>query len=249
MEIDIKGYKVLIDDEDYERIMAHGWSYKDNRHPYFHASISKISPIPTPLHRFIMECIPGDGVVIDHIDGNTLDNRKRNLRRCTHKGNNRNCIKPKNNTSGYKGVRLLGSFPTRYHAFIKVNYKQLSLNMWDTLDEAARAYDIASLYYFGEFAKLNFPVDNYSGIDLADEMSKLIHRIPRRNSSGTVGVRFRNDTKKWTTGIWISKTSFISLGCFSTIEEAIDARKEAEIRYGRVNKHERPILSESEIHI
>lgn len=240
MEINIKGYKVLIDEDDYERVSRHGWSYKDKGHPYFHASISDISSAhPTSLHRFIMGCVPGDGIYIDHINGNTLDNRKSNLRRCEAKGNCRNSAKPKNNTSGYKGVRKGKS--GLYAAFIKVNYRQISLNMWDTPEDAAYAYDIAALYYFKEFARLNYPKEQYANIDIEQELRLLTRKLPRRNTSGVVGVYFRNDTHKWTAQIAFGKNKVKNLGAFDTIEEAAEARKQAERALNRINLHERQL--------
>ena len=243
MEIDIKGYKVQIDEEDYSRVSRHGWSYKDRGHPYFHASISTICKTsPTPLHRFIMGCVPGDGIYVDHISGDTLDNRKCNLRKCEAKGNCRNSAKPKNNTTGYKGVSKGRN--DLYRAFIKVNYKQLSLGMWDTPEDAAYAYDVAALYYFKEFARLNYPKEQYISKDIEQELIHLIRKLPRRNTSGVVGVYFRKDTHKWTAQIAYGKKKVKNLGAFSTLEEAARARKQAELILNRTNLHERQLQQE-----
>ena len=240
MLINIKGIDVLVDDDDVERVLAHGWCPHRSAQSgvYFCASITAISNKPVSLHRFIMKLSPKDNKVVDHINGDTLDNRKENLRICTTKGNNRNSSTPRNNTSGYKGVTKRGKL---YMAYIKVNYKQIRLNSWSTIEDAARMYDIAALYYFGEFAKTNFPKDEYTGMDIRKEMQTRIRRLPTKNTSGTVGVYFRKDTRKW--AAQIAFTDHVqTLGSFSSKKEAISARREAERLYSRVNLHERDII-------
>lgn len=102
------------------------------------------------LHRLIL---PGDGLVADHIDGNKLDARRRNLRLCTQRENSRNRAKHKRNTSGFKGVtqRPNGS----YRAVITVDRKAIQLGSFVSAAEAAAAYDAAAARHFGDFARPN----------------------------------------------------------------------------------------------
>ena len=109
------------------------------------------------LHRFIMEAQPGEEV--DHINGDGLDNRRSNLRLCTHAENQHNRGKQKNNKSGYKGVSLT-SGGKRYTALIKANGIQHRLGYFTDPVDAARAYDKAALELHSEFALLNFPDEN-----------------------------------------------------------------------------------------
>lgn len=84
-EIQISGYTVLVDDEDVERISKYKWyidrgSIKSGA--YYFITQGRNFPCKTgtvPFHRFIMGCNRGDGTVVDHINRNTLDNRKSNL--------------------------------------------------------------------------------------------------------------------------------------------------------------------------
>lgn len=104
------------------------------------------------LHRLVMNAQKGD--VIDHINGNTLDNRLSNLRKCTVSENAKNRSLNKNNTSGYKGA--VWHAPTqKYQARIYVNGKWRSMGMHAEAKDAARAYNEAAKKYFGEYAKLN----------------------------------------------------------------------------------------------
>lgn len=102
------------------------------------------------LHREIMR--PGPGLVVDHINGDPLDNRRANLRVCTQAQNRANSMKPRRDdtTSRYKGVRVVESGWT---VVINRHY----VGTYHTEAEAARAYDDAARRLYGEFARLNFP--------------------------------------------------------------------------------------------
>ena len=80
------GKYALIDDEDYDLIAAHKWWYNTNGYAYTTKRVDGKNK-NTMMHHFIM---PREGLTIDHISGNTLDNRRSNLRYLTHAGNLRN---------------------------------------------------------------------------------------------------------------------------------------------------------------
>lgn len=94
-------------------------------------------------------------VRIDHRNGNGLDNRKVNLRPCTHSQNLQNQRKRKDNTSGYKGVAWHPG-ARKWYAYIQVEKKRLHLGLFANPVEAAQAYDAAARLHFGEFARPNF---------------------------------------------------------------------------------------------
>jgi len=153
--IEIGGYDVLIDDEDYEKINTHSWCIFHSRseRPYVVRYINNSGKqIRIWLHRIIIN--PPDGKVVDHINNNTLDNRKCNLRICTHKENIRNQKKRKNNASGFKGVYFVEK-NKKYRATIRVNGKGIHLGLFGTPEEAHKAYCEASKKYHGEFGRVS----------------------------------------------------------------------------------------------
>ena len=151
-EIQISGYTVLVDDEDLERVKELAWHVGNkgaHGDPYFEHCTWK-QPI-IRLNRFIMGCTYKDGNVVDHIDGNTLDNRKRNLRICTTAENSRNGRTRKNN-SGYKGVCYLVK-KNLYRARITKDYKTYTVGYFHTPEEAYEARCKALDGFHGEFAR------------------------------------------------------------------------------------------------
>jgi len=89
---------------------------------------------------------------IDHINGDTLDNRLSNLREATHQQNLFNRGANKNNTTGYKGVRKTRS-GQKYWAEIKIDRKSKYLGVFDSAELAHQAYCAAAAHLHGEFAK------------------------------------------------------------------------------------------------
>jgi hypothetical protein len=103
------------------------------------------------LHRFITGAVRGQDV--DHINGDTLDNRRANLRVCSRSDNLGNQKLRGNNTSGFKGV-YWNVAAGKWRAKIADVY----LGLYPTAEDAARAYDDGARMRWGEFARLNFPL-------------------------------------------------------------------------------------------
>ena len=106
------------------------------------------------VHRLIME--PDDGMVVDHIDGNGLNNLRENLRVCTNAENSRNTRQYAKTASRFKGVSKADSKSNPWKARLKYNYKEVYIGTFKTQEEAARAYDEKAKELFGEYANLNF---------------------------------------------------------------------------------------------
>ena len=111
------------------------------------------------LHREVMGHPAGK--LVDHRDGDGLNNRRGNLRVCTHTQNMRNSQKRCNNRSGFKGV-YFHRHAKKWNALIQVDGKGLHLGSFTDPAAAARAYDAAALKHHGEFARTNFPAEGAS---------------------------------------------------------------------------------------
>lgn len=145
-----QGKVALVDDEDFERLNKHKW-YCRNGYAVRMTKFSLGKRQAILMHREIIS--PPQGLVVDHINGDGLDNRKKNLRACTHAENIRNQKLNRLNTTGYKGVCVNSK---KWIARIKINGKLLYLGRYNTPEEAAQVYDEAARKYFGKFAKVNF---------------------------------------------------------------------------------------------
>jgi hypothetical protein len=149
-----KGQIAIIDDEDYERISAFKWCCAYGRETFYgkRAYGFQSEHITVLLHRFILNA-PKD-MQVDHINGDGLDNRRANLRICTHADNQHNRKKQKTNTSGYKGVFWNKQYK-KWEVQIRAE-KKIRVGMFSDKEEAARAYDAKAKELHGEFARLNF---------------------------------------------------------------------------------------------
>ena len=142
----------LVDDEDYEWISSFKWGIYRNKNEIYARRIkrSKGKLYVTHMHRLIMDC--PEGMVVDHINHNGLDNRRQNLRVCTPAQNQKNMRPQKGRTSKYLGVCKRGNSWLVYISHMNIRHY---LGSYKTEIEAAQAYDNAAKVYHGEFANLN----------------------------------------------------------------------------------------------
>lgn len=98
-----------------------------------------------------------EGFETDHEDTNRLNNQDYNLRTVTHKQNMFNMKLQKGGSSKYKGVNWVKE-RKKWRSRIKFNGVEKFLGRFNCEIKAAKAYDLAALKYFGEFAKLNFQI-------------------------------------------------------------------------------------------
>jgi hypothetical protein len=155
------GMVAIVDAADYDFLMQWKWHIcggKRERTWYAarNAPISRGKQIQTRvmMHREILGAEPGTR--IDHIDGDGLNNTRKNLRFCTHQQNLCNRPAQINNTSGYKGV-YWHKRASKWVAQISENGKRKYLGRFANAEDAAHAYDAAAKELYGEFARLNFP--------------------------------------------------------------------------------------------
>lgn len=152
---DYEDVEVIVDDDDYDKVNKYHWCFGGSVVGYKKHE-RRTGQRLILIHRLIMN--PEDCSVVDHINHNRLDNRKKNLRVCSKKQNARNCLKPKGkHTSIYKGVRYKNDHGRRkrWNAHIKYNYRQIFIGTYKTEKEAAKAYNDKATELFGEYAYLN----------------------------------------------------------------------------------------------
>lgn len=154
-------HEVLIDTEDLPKVEDHTWviDVRPNALYCYARFWDKETKVQSKvyLHRHIM-CSP-EGMVVDHINRNGLDNRKANLRICSQSENLANA-RGRGGHSNYKGVTWFKP-ANLWMAQIRVQGEHKYLGYFKEEEEAARAYDKAALEHFGEFARLNFPVGTH----------------------------------------------------------------------------------------
>lgn len=146
-----RGYEAMIDAEDVHLVENYNW-WASSCGGLHYAVRTGPRPMQKKsyMHREIMDA--QEGFCVDHINGNGLDNRKSNLRVCTHSQNQRNQGTPRHNSSGFKGV-CWSKDKQKWQAGIKINGKNKFLGRYETPEEAHKAYCDASAKYHGAFGK------------------------------------------------------------------------------------------------
>lgn len=147
-----RGLEAIIDDDDYELLSKYSWSVGGGtrRYPYAITTIQKNKSLK--MHRLIMRAKKNQ--LIDHINHDTLDNRKENLRICTQSQNQANRKKHKKTSSKFKGVNFYKRV-NAWRARIQINKKDINIGWFLLEREAAIAYNEVAKKHFGEFALLN----------------------------------------------------------------------------------------------
>ncbi len=153
----------LVDDSDFESVSRFKWCAQGTGNGRFYAARRAQNRIEL-LHRRLLNAVPGQEV--DHINGDSLDNRRENLRLASRLENSRNIGKQKPlATSRYKGVCFVPQLnkTNPWIAYIGgslkcgARLKRRYLGYFSDETKAALAYDRAARVEFKEFAKLNFP--------------------------------------------------------------------------------------------
>ena len=155
----VQGQRILIDVDDFDVIRQYYWFVDDSG--YARSCVYKNHVAQRiRMHQLIMHC--PDGMEVDHIHGDTLDNRKSQLRICTHQQNSMNASLRIDNSVGVKGVSIKHNKngTVKYCAYITKNYKRHHLGEFDTLDDAKKARQDAEIRLYGEYSR------NYGGNNL-----------------------------------------------------------------------------------
>lgn len=152
-----QGRYAIVDEEDYAEISKHKWylSRGGTGRTYAARTYRENGNRETvKMHNQIMK--PPPGLYVDHKSGDSLDNRRANLRICTHAENQHNQRTwTKKKSSEFKGVYWNRQLK-RWIARINLNGNRKHLGCFHSEDAAAQAYDLAATTLFGEFARTNF---------------------------------------------------------------------------------------------
>lgn len=212
------GSITLVDDEDFEKASKYSWYF----HKGGYAARSGTKP-KDPHTIFLHHFVTGTDYkyVVDHINGNRLDNRKENLRVVTQQQNSFNRPANKNKESSkYKGVHR-SKEKNLWLAIIKLNRKPNHLGYFNSEIDAAIAYNENAKILFGEYARLN---------DVPENKEWWTKRVfIRQNSSGFRGVT-EQKTGRWQARITVDKKR-LSIGYYNSPVEAAVAYNKASIVY------------------
>lgn len=144
------GQFALIDDVDYDKVSSRRWhAYKSSNSWYCRTNIGKKH---ISLHAFLFP-VP-KGFVVDHIDGNGLNNQRANLRQATQAENMRNQRPHRDSRSPYKGIWRIPGAKTWGVQIWNGRKRNYVGSFVDPL-EAAKVYDFIAIQVFGQFAKVN----------------------------------------------------------------------------------------------
>jgi HNH endonuclease len=150
-----RSYFTIVDDEDYDAVVAAGpWHVRPDKKTFYasHTTArgSDGKQKTVALHRFLLG-ITDPRIKVDHRDGDGLNNQRGNLRIATSQQNSAN---HRTRSGRFHGVQLHSG--GKWQAHIRVNRKLIHLGTFTDKVQAARAYDEAAREHFGEFANTNF---------------------------------------------------------------------------------------------
>lgn len=153
-----KNHEAKVDDDLYEMLSQFKWNIVTSKSGLVYAQTrfkqgNKLTGYL--MHRLILKVPVGHPDQVDHINGNTLDNREENLRRVTQSQNKANRCS-KRGKSKFKGV-VWDKQVSKWKSSIGKDHKHINIGRFQTEEEAARAYDKKAIELYGEYAKLNFP--------------------------------------------------------------------------------------------
>lgn len=153
-----QGQRAIVDDEDFPLLSTQKWfAHKGKQSHLWYAR--RQTPRPGQktilMHRVLL--LAKKGEVIDHKNGNGLDNRRANLRFCTRSEQSLNCRA--SSKHGFRGINFSSKSRegNRWYAHVRVRGKWIALGSYGTAEEAARAFDRLAPKYMGTLYRPNFP--------------------------------------------------------------------------------------------
>lgn len=150
-----QGLFALVDDADFALVSEHSWRAVRGGRTYY----ARSPEMKMQMHRLLLGACDK---VVDHINGDGLDNRRENLRFCAVKENIRNQRKRIGTTSVFKGVSWKRA-TAKWSVCIEQNSERLWLGTFDSEIRAAKQYDRAARIFHGQFAKTNESLGLFNG--------------------------------------------------------------------------------------
>ncbi|WP_169426548.1 AP2/ERF family transcription factor [Curvibacter lanceolatus] len=146
------GTEFYIDEDIFQEICKFTWRVSKDGYIFRKTTIGGKKGRNLMLHRVVLRQSDPTKLV-DHIDGNKLNNLRSNLRIASKGENTCNQMKTSNTSSQFKGVTLLKK--NKWRAQIQINKKRFYLGEHDNEHDAAHAYNKAAIRLHGDFARLN----------------------------------------------------------------------------------------------
>lgn len=148
-----KGMVALVDHDDFHLVSEYNWyAHKGGSGVYAATTVTELDGkrLMIRMHRLILGTTDSK-IYVDHINGDGLDNRRSNLRVCSHADNVKNRRNQQNNQSGFKGVSW-HTTNKRWQAQIRSNGKRTHLGYYSSPQDAHAAYCDAAKKYHGAFS-------------------------------------------------------------------------------------------------
>lgn len=217
-----KGKVAIVDEADAEKVGAYKWYVSTVSPTLLYASRKDWQggrAREVLMHRLITGAGPGQ--VVDHINGDTLDNRRSNLRLTDVQHNSWNRASQRGSRSQYRGVSVWGG---KFYVRIFLEGRNQYLGCYSDERLAARVFDYAAAKHHGEYARLNLPDEPLTEAEFV-ELTKR-----RKAHSDYRGVSWSKGKSKWVAHIGVKSVQKF-LGYFTDETAAARAYNEAAVKY------------------
>ena len=215
----------FVDIQDYHEVSQYRWNLGGKY------ATTSLNGIPTRMQFLVMKIEKVKGKVLDHIDGNKLNNRRNNLRHATITENNQNSVGKCTSLSGYRGVI---KYKTKTPYMAKITYKKVQYNMGSFAKaiDAAKKYDTFAFRLYGKHAMTN-------NLLTAEEISECLKHPLTEDGMQVFRRKIREfpvGVKKLPNGEFKAMKGKVMLGTFKTVQAATNARTEFDKKQKKENE-------------